>query len=137
MGKLGKNLKRKRLLSTADASPPSSSTPSDPLYLAGLLTPSEISQTTKTLSTLAATPDLLLKNKQELKGLRTEVFNFMRINSEISGVGEGTGISGRIGGALKEGRWIDAEVLLAEMRIRGIVPKFVLSWRTGGGNADG
>ncbi|MBZ6370547.1 MAG: hypothetical protein LBE44_01195 [Microbacterium hominis] len=141
MGKHGKALKKRRLeqqaaqatLALADGdlddfadeneqSPPSSATV-DLTHLGGLVTPSQLALTVKTLDTLSKHSELLA-NKEDavhLRPLRRAVHDFHRTANQLAGTGNS--LSSRISAALTQHRHLDALVLLAELRLRGQSPK--------------
>eukprot|EP01117_Protostelium_nocturnum_P018002 TRINITY_DN7423_c0_g1_i1.p1 TRINITY_DN7423_c0_g1~~TRINITY_DN7423_c0_g1_i1.p1 ORF type:complete len:522 (+),score=178.22 TRINITY_DN7423_c0_g1_i1:116-1567(+) len=91
----------------------------DGISLFQLISAEELNVTVQTLQTLNRNPSLL--KSKALKGLKSAIFDFQRLNSASSGTGN-TLVS-RISCALSDGRWTDALVLLSEMRIRGESPK--------------
>ncbi|SDA01382.1 BZ3500_MvSof-1268-A1-R1_Chr10-1g02614 [Microbotryum saponariae] len=156
MGKTGKAIKRRKLaeatalatklaapelfddhsgddLDSLADSPPSSTarpTASAPLskdFLQGLISPSHLAVTVKTLNALVQHPELLKDTaskttRTQLKGLRTALFDVQRLSSEVNQA-TGTSLTSRISSALSQSRYTDALVLLSEMRIREQQPK--------------
>ncbi|SCV73955.1 BQ2448_6385 [Microbotryum intermedium] len=155
MGKTGKAIKRRRLaeatalatklaapelldgdeddLDSLADSPPSStahataSTPLSTDFLQGMIAPSHLAVTVKTLNALVQHPELLKDTaskttRTQLKGLRTALFDVQRLSSEVN-QGTGTSLTSRISSALSQSRYTDALVLLSEMRIRDQRPK--------------
>ncbi|BGP20042.1 hypothetical protein JCM10213_002076 [Rhodosporidiobolus nylandii] len=126
MGKTGKALKKRKLALAAQAAQATLEAGSDDelggeaSFLGGLVSEGQLAVTVKTLQTLTQHPHLLA-HKQDLKALRTAVFDFQRVGNELAGTGNS--LSSRISAALTQHRHVDALVLLAEMRIRGQHPK--------------
>ncbi|ORY83589.1 hypothetical protein BCR35DRAFT_303477 [Leucosporidium creatinivorum] len=129
MGKLGKNLKRRKLEQQAQQAKfaPTSALDSDDEqeqqqldFLGGLISPTQLQTTVTTLQTLTRHTQLLA-NKQDLKSLRGAVFDFQRLNAELSGTG--TSLPSRISSALSDSRHLDALVLLSELQLRQQHPK--------------
>jgi hypothetical protein len=81
--------------------------------------PDDIEITTETLQQLVANPSVL--KSKSLKSLKTAVFEVHR--ECLSQTTSGTSLTSRISSALTDARWVDALVLLSEMRIRGTIPK--------------
>jgi hypothetical protein len=127
MGKTGKALKKRRLAVFAAAHVTQTAFEGSDLevdedskaFLGGLVTESQLAITIKTLSALSA--DAISKHRPQLKRLRGAVFDFQRIAAEQEGTG--SSLTSRISSALAQHRWVDAKVLLAEMRIRKQRPK--------------
>ena len=139
MGKHGKALKKRRLEQQAaqatlaladgdlddfadenDQSPPSGV---DLTHLGGLVTPSQLALTVRTLDTLSKHSELLA-NKEDavhLRPLRRAVHDFHRVANQLAGTGNS--LSSRISAVLTQHRHLDALVLLAELRLRGQSPK--------------
>lgn len=140
MGKHGKALKKRRLeqqaaqatlaladgaLSDLDDENEQQSPPSgvDLSHLGGLVTPSQLALTVKTLDTLSRHSELLA-NKEDavhLRPLRRAVHDFHRTANQLAGTGNS--LASRISAALTQHRHLDALVLLAELRLRGQSPK--------------
>ncbi|GAA6039419.1 hypothetical protein JCM8097_002848 [Rhodosporidiobolus ruineniae] len=124
MGKTGKALKRRRIEQAAQAAAQapldSEADEGNNDFLGGLISPAQLAVTVKTLQTLTSQSHLL-NHKQDLKQLRTAVFDLQRIGNELSGTGNS--LSSRISAALTQHRHVDALVLLSEMRIRQQHPK--------------
>lgn len=139
MGKHGKALKKRRLEQQAAQATPAladgdldefadeneQSPPSgvDLTHLGGLVTPSQLALTVKTLDTLSKHSELLA-NKEDavhLRPLRRAVHDFHRTANQLAGTGNS--LSSRISAALTQHRHLDALVLLAELRLRGQSPK--------------
>ncbi|GAA5991836.1 hypothetical protein JCM11641_002120 [Rhodosporidiobolus odoratus] len=129
MGKNGKAIKKRKLAQAAQLTTRVSllqdmhgdnDAPLEPSFLAGLVSPAELGNAVKTLQTLTTHPELL-SHRQELRALRTAVFDFQRVGNEVSGTGNS--LSSRISAALNQRRHLDALVLLSEFRLRQQKPK--------------
>lgn len=86
-----------------------------------LLTEDDLELAVDTLQTLAENPSLI--KSKACKNLRVAVFGFrqactMGFNSAVD-----TNLTSRVSGALADGGYTEARILLAEMRIRGQKPK--------------
>lgn len=129
MGKTGKALKKRRLAvfaaahvtQTAVEDSDVEATEDSKAFLDGLVTESQLTTTIKTLSMLCDSPDVVSKHRSQLKRLRGVIFDFQRVAAEQEGTG--SSLTSRISSALAQHRWVDAKVLLAEMRIRRQRPK--------------
>ncbi|ERS97299.1 hypothetical protein HMPREF1624_06631 [Sporothrix schenckii ATCC 58251] len=96
-------------------SPPSDSPP-EPTSLQSVTSTEELEITVETLRELAAHPSLI-KSKQ-CRELRGAVHDFRQACT--TGVNAaGANLTARISAALADGKYMDARVLLAEMRLRG------------------
>ncbi|GAA5844655.1 hypothetical protein JCM11251_002135, partial [Rhodosporidiobolus azoricus] len=87
MGKRGQLLKKRRLeqqAAQATLTLDDSDEDAVPTFLGGLVTPSELAVTARTLQTLTRHTELLSHTK-DLKALRTAVFDFQRVSAEVSG----------------------------------------------------
>jgi hypothetical protein len=95
--------------------------PTTALSLHAVVHEDEVDITVDTLRTLAAHP-AVIKSKA-CKDLRTAVFDFRQAcTTGVNTIGE-TNLTSRISAALVDGKYTDALVLLAEMRLRGESPK--------------
>lgn len=132
MGKTGKALKKRRLaqfttahivtqVAVDDGSDNEFDGPDSKLYLGGLVSESQVQTTIKVLSSLSNSPDTISQHRPQLKRLRGAIFDFQRVAAEQEGTGNS--LTSRISSALSGHRWVDAKVLLAEMRIRKQRPK--------------
>ena len=73
------------------------------------------------LNTLAANPSVL--KTKACKDLRTAVYQFSQACTTGFNAAVDTNLTARISGALADGGYTEARILLAEMRIRGQTPK--------------
>ena len=114
---------RKQAKTAAPPSPPDSDTPLEAKSLATVTSEEELSITIETLAELARHPGLI-KTKQ-CKDLRTAVYDFRQACTTGANASDtpGTNLTGRITGALADGRFTEARILLAEMKIRRQEPK--------------
>jgi hypothetical protein len=130
MGKTGKALKKRRLAQFASAQVVTLTSVDvsdneleveNKLFLGGLVSESQLSTTIKTLNALTNSPEAISQYRPLLKRLRGAVYDFQRIAAEQEGTG--SSLTSKTSSALVDGRWTDAKVLLAEMRIRNQRPK--------------
>lgn len=102
--------------------PPDSDTPLEPKRLDTIVSTDELDITVDTLRELARFPNLI-KGKA-CKDLRVAVYDFRQACTTGANTAEGTtNLTGRITAALTDEKYLDAKILLAEMRIRGEEPK--------------
>lgn len=100
--------------------PPDGSDPAEPKSLATVISDEELEITVDTLTTLSQYPGLI--KTKPCKDLRVAVYDFRQACT--TGTNSATSnLTGRITGALADGKFTDARILLAEMRIRGQEPK--------------
>ncbi|KAI0202490.1 prolyl 4-hydroxylase [Astrocystis sublimbata] len=105
-----------------DALAPAKSTDHlDPAKLASVVSEEEIDITVETLESLAAHP-ALIKSKA-CRNLRTAVYGFKQACTTGMNTIADTNLTSRVSAALVDGKYVDAIVLLAEMRIRDQAPK--------------
>ncbi|KAK0615639.1 prolyl 4-hydroxylase [Bombardia bombarda] len=93
----------------------------EPKNLQTLVSDEELDITIDTLTALSQYPNLI-KSKM-CKDLRVAVYDFRQACVTGVNTAPGTNLTGRITGALTDGKYTDARILLAEMRIRGEEPK--------------
>lgn len=79
--------------------------------IGGILYPDELETTVETLSLLSAHPEVLAE--KQLRSLR------IALHDCVGGSKSGS-LSNKVSAALTEGRYVDARVHLAEMRIRDV-----------------
>ncbi|KAL2861874.1 hypothetical protein BJX68DRAFT_273939 [Aspergillus pseudodeflectus] len=101
--------------------PPDVATAVDPHHIKTIVSDEELETTIETLSALSEYPGLT--KSKACKDLRVAVYNFRRACTTGLDNAEGANLTARITGALADEKYIDAKVLLAEMRIRGEQPK--------------
>ncbi|KAF2673007.1 hypothetical protein BT63DRAFT_421208 [Microthyrium microscopicum] len=92
-----------------------------PKNLQTLISDEEMELTVDTLLTLAKYP-AIIKSKP-CKNLRAAVYDFKQACTTGANASADTSLTARISGALTDGKYTDALILLAEMRIRGEAPK--------------
>ena len=100
--------------------PPDADSPAEPTSLPSVISEEELEISVETLTTLAQYPHLI--KTKPCKDLRSAVFDF-RQACTLGANSSAVGLSGRITGALADGKFTDARILLAEMRVRGQEPK--------------
>lgn len=98
-----------------------SSSPYEPKLLQTVVSEEELDITVDTLRTLAANPSLI--KSKACKDLRAAVFDFKQASTTGALAASDANLTSRISGALADQSWVDARVLLAEMKIRGQKPK--------------
>ncbi|KAH7312650.1 hypothetical protein B0I35DRAFT_356206 [Stachybotrys elegans] len=109
---------------SAIITPPPDSGNAAPLEVKSLSTvisEEELEIAVDTLKTLAQHPSLI--KTKACKDLRVAAYDFRQACTTGSINAEGTNLSGRISAALADENYIEARVLLAEMKIRGQEPK--------------
>ncbi|KAL5333683.1 hypothetical protein BJX70DRAFT_380191 [Aspergillus crustosus] len=112
-----KALKPSSLISST---PLSNVATTDP-HLNTIISDEELETTIETLSALAEYPGLT--KSKACKDLRVAVFEFRQACTTGLDNAAGANLTARITGALADEKYVDAKVLLAEMRIRGEQPK--------------
>ncbi|XPS95349.1 hypothetical protein M3J09_004640 [Ascochyta lentis] len=85
-----------------------------------VISPEEMEITVETLQSLTEHP-VLIKSKA-CKELRAAVYNFRQASTTGMAAAENSNLTGRISAALTDGKYTDAMILLAEMRIRKETP---------------
>ncbi|KAK4160472.1 hypothetical protein QBC43DRAFT_325321 [Cladorrhinum sp. PSN259] len=104
-----------------DSDTPAAAT-TDPKSLSSVISSEELEITIDTLTTLSSYPSLI-KSKQ-CKDLRAAAYDFRSAcTTGLNSAGEGTNLTARVSGALADGKWLEARILLAEMKLRGEAPK--------------
>ncbi|GAP86851.1 putative prolyl 4-hydroxylase [Rosellinia necatrix] len=93
----------------------------DSKSLATVVSEEEIEITVETLDSLAQHPTLI--KSKACRGLRTAVYGFKQACTTGMNTIAETNLTSRVSAALVDGKYIDAIVLLAEMRIRNQSPK--------------
>lgn len=102
--------------------PPDGDAPVEPKSLASVMSTEELEITVETLQTLAQYPSLI--KTKACKEVRAAVYDFRQACTMGSNSADGAGnLTGRITGALADGRFTEARILLSEMKIRGEEPK--------------
>ncbi|KAK2616415.1 hypothetical protein QQS21_000657 [Conoideocrella luteorostrata] len=128
-----KAAKRKRKAQAAEASkkvakttsivtpPPDATTPFEPKNLQTVISDEELDITVETLTTLAQYPNL---TKSKLcKNLRVAVYDFRQSCNTGVNSAEGANLTARVTAALADEKFLEAKILLAEMRLRREEPK--------------
>lgn len=102
-------------------SPPHSDTHLELKNLSTIISDEELEIAVETLQTLTEHPGLI-KSKQ-CKGLRAAVFDFREACTTGANSAADANLTAKISGAITDGKYMDALISLAEMRIRGEAPK--------------
>ncbi|KAH7066225.1 prolyl 4-hydroxylase [Paraphoma chrysanthemicola] len=110
----------KKQTTTGIPSPPHDTTSLEPSNVHSIISPEEIEVTVETLQTLSEHP-ALIKSKA-CKDLRTAVYGFRQACTTGMNSAESSNLTARISAALTDGKYTDALILLAEMRIRKDTP---------------
>ncbi|KAI1860282.1 hypothetical protein JX265_005803 [Neoarthrinium moseri] len=113
------NKKRADAPPTPDSSDPSPG--SEPKTLHAVVSEEEVEIAVDTLRTLAEYP-VVIKSKA-CRELRTAVYDFKQACTTGLNTSADANLTSRISAALVDGKYTDALILLAEMRIRGESPK--------------
>ncbi|KPI44320.1 uncharacterized protein AB675_8814 [Cyphellophora attinorum] len=121
-----KSLKRKRQAhesSRTDSivTPPPDNATSDPRSLQTVIADEDLEITTETIATLSKYPSLI--KSKACKDLRVAIYDFRQACTVGVNSSEDSNLTSRITAALSDGKYTDALVLLAEMRIRAQYPK--------------
>ncbi|KAF9239511.1 hypothetical protein LCP9604111_9053 [Penicillium roqueforti] len=101
--------------------PPPDGIPLEPTHLNAVVSDEELDITIETLTALAQYPGLT--KSKACKDLRVAVYDFRQTCTTGVNTAEGANLTARITGALVDEKYIEAKILLAEMRIRGEQPK--------------
>ncbi|KAJ5979747.1 hypothetical protein N7481_007045 [Penicillium waksmanii] len=101
--------------------PPPDGTSLDPKHLNTVVSDEELDITIETLTTLAQYPNLT--KSKACKDLRVAVYDFRQACTTGANAAEGANLTARITGALTDQKYVDARILLAEMKIKGEQPK--------------
>ncbi|KAK5992024.1 hypothetical protein PT974_05420 [Cladobotryum mycophilum] len=113
-----KNIKTTK---TTSAVAPLPSGPPEIKNLQTVISDEELDITIETLTTLAQYPSL---TKSKLcRTLRTAVYDFRQSCTTGVNAAEGANLTARVSAALVDEKYLDARILLAEMRLRGEEPK--------------
>lgn len=104
------------------APPPSASAEPKSLSLSSVISTEELEITIDTLATLSSHPSLI--KSKACRELRAAAYDFRSAcTTGLNSAGEGTNLTARVSGALADGKWLEARVLLSEMKVRGESPK--------------
>ena len=104
---------------TGIPSPPQE-TSLEPSNVHSVISAEEIEVTVETLQTLTQHPSLI--KAKACKDLRTAVYDFRQACTTGMNSAEGNNLTSRISAALTDAKYVDALILLAEMRIRNDTP---------------
>ncbi|KAJ5241733.1 uncharacterized protein N7469_000060 [Penicillium citrinum] len=102
-------------------SPPPDASSLEPKHLNTVVSDEDLDITIETLTTLAQYPNLT--KSKACKDLRVAVYDFRQACTTGANAAEGANLTARITGALADQKYVDARILLAEMRIKGEQPK--------------
>lgn len=112
----------KKQKTTAIITPPPEKGATEPKTLSSLgLEQDDLDLAIDTLKTLAENSSVI--KSKACKDLRTAVYDFRQACTTGMNASVDTNLTARISGALADAAYIDARILLAEMRIRGQQPK--------------
>ncbi|CZR65401.1 uncharacterized protein PAC_15301 [Phialocephala subalpina] len=113
---------KKLKTSTSVITPPPESETHEPKTIQSLgLEPDDLELAIDTLNTLAENPNVI--KSKACKDLRTAVYTFRQACTTGFNASIDTNLTARISGALADGGYTEARILLSEMRIRGQKPK--------------
>ncbi|KAJ5485466.1 hypothetical protein N7539_005454 [Penicillium diatomitis] len=115
------DLPQKQAKPSTTLTPPPDGSSQEPIHINALVSDEDLDVTVDTLTALAEYPSLT-KSKM-CKDLRVAVYNFRQACTTGVNNAEGANLTARITGALADGKYLEAKILLAEMRIRGEQPK--------------
>lgn len=105
---------------TGIVTPPPDQDNAQPKSLQTVVSEEELEITVETLTTLAQHPSLI--KSKACKDLRAAVYDFRQASATGLAAAD-TNLTGQVTGALADGRYTEARIKLAEMRIRGQEPK--------------
>ncbi|POR31423.1 Uncharacterized protein TPAR_08387 [Tolypocladium paradoxum] len=127
----------KKLTKTTSITPPPDGAPCEPKSLQTVISDEELDVTIETLTTLAQYPSLT--KSKACKDLRVAVYDFrqscttgvnaagrwtaLRLMAKLKSFAEGANLTARVTAALADEKYLDARILLAEMRLRCEQPK--------------
>ncbi|KAJ5438221.1 uncharacterized protein N7458_009219 [Penicillium daleae] len=115
------DLPQKQAKPSSTLTPPPDGTNLEPKHLNTVVSEEELDITVETLTALAQYPSLT--KSKACKDLRVAVYDFRQACTTGVNNAEGANLTARITGALTDGKYLEAKILLAEMRIRGEQPK--------------
>ncbi|KAJ5368942.1 uncharacterized protein N7496_008702 [Penicillium cataractarum] len=115
------DLPQKQAKPSSTLTPPPDGTNLEPKHLNTIVSDEELDITVETLTALAQYPGLT--KSKACKDLRVAVYDFRQACTTGVNNAEGANLTARITGALADGKYLEAKILLAEMRIRGEQPK--------------
>merc|ERR1712093_735502 len=112
----------KKIKTTSTITPPPEKDLLEPKTIQSVgLTEDDLELAIDTLTTLAQNPSVI--KSKACKDLRTAVYDFRQACTTGFNAAIDTNLTARISGALADGGYTEARILLAEMRIRGETPK--------------
>ena len=112
----------KKIKTTSTITPPPEKDLLEPKTIKSVgLTEDDLELAIDTLTTLAQNPNVI--KSKACKDLRTAVYEFRQACTTGFNAAIDTNLTARISGALADGGYTEARILLAEMRIRGQTPK--------------
>jgi hypothetical protein len=115
------DLPNKKVLKTSGViTPPPDSDDAQPKSLQTVVSEEELDITVETLAALAQHPSLI--KSKACKDLRAAVYDFKQASATGLAAAD-TNLTGQVTGALADGKYTEARIKLAEMRIRGQEPK--------------
>ena len=106
--------------SSGIVTPPPDGDNAQPKSLQTVVSEEELEITVETLATLAQHPSLI--KSKACKDLRAAVYDFRQASATGLAAAD-TNLTGQVTGALADGKYTEARIKLAEMRIRGQEPK--------------
>ncbi|OIW23590.1 prolyl 4-hydroxylase [Coniochaeta ligniaria NRRL 30616] len=116
------DLPNKKLAKTTGIiTPPPDSDNAQPKSLQTVVSDEELEIAVETLAALAQHPSLI--KSKACKDLRAAVYDFRQASSTGLANAADTNLTGQVTGALTDGKYTEARIKLAEMRIRGQEPK--------------
>ncbi|KAG0160791.1 hypothetical protein PDIDSM_8321 [Penicillium digitatum] len=115
------DLPQKLPKSVPNLTPPPDSVHLESTHLNAVVSDEELDITIETLMALAQYPSLT--KSKACKNLRVAVYDFRQKCTTGVNTAEGANLTARITGALADEKYVEARILLAEMRIRGEEPK--------------
>ncbi|KND92854.1 hypothetical protein TOPH_02899 [Tolypocladium ophioglossoides CBS 100239] len=110
-----------KLAKTTTITPPPDSSLFEPKSLQTVISEEELDVTIETLTTLAQYPSLT--KSKACKNIRVAVYEFRQSCTTGVSAAEGANLTARVTAALGDEKYLDARILLAEMRLRCEQPK--------------
>lgn len=93
----------------------------EPKHLASVISDEDLEITIDTLETLSKYPSLI--KSKACKDLRVAAYDFRTACTTGLNTANDANLTARVSAALVDGKWLEARVLLSEMRVRGEAPK--------------
>ncbi|KAG7142455.1 hypothetical protein HYQ45_001200 [Verticillium longisporum] len=116
------DLPNKNFKTISTITPPPDGATQEPKSLQTVVSEEELEITVETLTALAQYPNLI--KSKFCKDLRVAAYEFRQACATgVNSAAAGTSLTARITAALTDGKYMDARIMLAEMRIRGEEPK--------------